>query len=81
MKFKITMHQCDAKELAEKLHRKEEDVMTELNRIDIQIGDCRYHIAKAIDTQNSDMFNEYYRRLERLYNERKEILKLSVIGG
>lgn len=55
--------------------------MNELNRIDIQIGDCRYHITKAIDTQNSDMFNEYYSRLERLYNERKEILKLSVIGG
>lgn len=55
--------------------------MNELNRIDIEIGCCKFNIDKATDTRDIDRYNIYYSRLQELYNERKEMLKLQTIGG
>ena len=55
--------------------------MTELNKIDILIGKCKYELERAEDTRDIDRFNYYYAELSRLYRQRKEIIKLQVIGG
>lgn len=55
--------------------------MTELNKLQIEIGNCQWNIDKAIETRDVDRYNEYYARLTKLTFERKELLKLTVIGG
>jgi hypothetical protein len=55
--------------------------MNALNQINIQIHSAQWHIEKAINTRDTDRFNTYYSILSNLYKERREILKLKVIGG